>query len=282
MIRAGLPGAQVACPDRRRYAFRGDRRCGPVRGQAAHAAAPARVLRGSASAWAAKCTPCPSRPSPLPNGRPGRAARAALTGDSVDKLQIRGGVPLDGEVRISGAKNAALPILAGALLADGAGHDRQRAAPARRHDDDRAARAAWARASPSMSACASRSIRRTTSERESRRTNWSRPCGPPSWCWPAGGEARPRRCLVARRLRHRRPPGQHPRRRPAGDGCRSPHRERLHPGARRPAARRTDRARNGHRHRHREPHDGGDASPTGRRSSRTRRANRRSSTSRSS
>jgi UDP-N-acetylglucosamine 1-carboxyvinyltransferase len=37
----------------------------------------------------------------------------------VDKLQIRGGVPLDGDVRISGAKNAALPILAGALLADG-------------------------------------------------------------------------------------------------------------------------------------------------------------------
>ena len=37
----------------------------------------------------------------------------------MDKLQIRGGVPLDGEVRISGAKNANLPILAGALLADG-------------------------------------------------------------------------------------------------------------------------------------------------------------------
>ncbi len=36
----------------------------------------------------------------------------------MDKLQIRGGVPLDGEVRISGAKNAALPILAAALLAD--------------------------------------------------------------------------------------------------------------------------------------------------------------------
>ena len=36
----------------------------------------------------------------------------------MDKLQIRGGVPLEGEVRISGAKNAALPILAGALLAD--------------------------------------------------------------------------------------------------------------------------------------------------------------------
>jgi UDP-N-acetylglucosamine 1-carboxyvinyltransferase len=35
----------------------------------------------------------------------------------VDKLQIQGGVPLEGEVRISGAKNATLPILAGALLA---------------------------------------------------------------------------------------------------------------------------------------------------------------------
>jgi UDP-N-acetylglucosamine 1-carboxyvinyltransferase len=37
----------------------------------------------------------------------------------LDKLQICGGVPLEGEVRISGAKNATLPILAGALLADG-------------------------------------------------------------------------------------------------------------------------------------------------------------------
>ena len=35
----------------------------------------------------------------------------------MDKLQIRGGVPLDGEVRISGAKNAALPIIAATLLA---------------------------------------------------------------------------------------------------------------------------------------------------------------------
>jgi UDP-N-acetylglucosamine 1-carboxyvinyltransferase len=37
----------------------------------------------------------------------------------VDKLQIDGGVRLAGEVRISGAKNAALPILAATLLADG-------------------------------------------------------------------------------------------------------------------------------------------------------------------
>ena len=36
----------------------------------------------------------------------------------MDKLIINGGVELDGEIRISGAKNAALPILMGALLAD--------------------------------------------------------------------------------------------------------------------------------------------------------------------
>lgn len=37
----------------------------------------------------------------------------------MDKLQITGGRVLEGEVRISGAKNAALPILAATLLADG-------------------------------------------------------------------------------------------------------------------------------------------------------------------
>ena len=36
----------------------------------------------------------------------------------MDKLLIRGGRPLAGELRISGAKNAALPILAATLLAD--------------------------------------------------------------------------------------------------------------------------------------------------------------------
>lgn len=36
----------------------------------------------------------------------------------MDKLIITGGVKLDGEIRISGAKNAALPILAATLLAD--------------------------------------------------------------------------------------------------------------------------------------------------------------------
>src|SRR6478752_6114254 len=37
----------------------------------------------------------------------------------MDKLIIRGNIPLNGEIRISGAKNAALPIIAGCLLASG-------------------------------------------------------------------------------------------------------------------------------------------------------------------
>ena len=37
----------------------------------------------------------------------------------MDKLQIHGGIALEGEIRISGAKNATLPILAACLLADG-------------------------------------------------------------------------------------------------------------------------------------------------------------------
>ena len=37
----------------------------------------------------------------------------------MDKLIIKGGVPLHGEVTVSGAKNAALPIMAAAILARG-------------------------------------------------------------------------------------------------------------------------------------------------------------------
>ena len=37
----------------------------------------------------------------------------------MDKLLVEGGVPLNGEVRISGAKNCALPLMAAALIASG-------------------------------------------------------------------------------------------------------------------------------------------------------------------
>src|ERR1700736_7042879 len=45
--------------------------------------------------------------------------RKNMRANAVDKLQIQGGIPLEGEIRISGAKNATLPILAGCLVADG-------------------------------------------------------------------------------------------------------------------------------------------------------------------
>src|SRR5690625_4138406 len=48
-----------------------------------------------------------------PGGTDFRQRRATL-----EKLSIEGGVPLRGELRISGAKNAALPILAATLLAE--------------------------------------------------------------------------------------------------------------------------------------------------------------------
>ncbi|MEO8874035.1 MAG: UDP-N-acetylglucosamine 1-carboxyvinyltransferase, partial [Polyangiaceae bacterium] len=38
----------------------------------------------------------------------------------MDAIVVRGGTPLRGNVRISGAKNAALPILCATLLSDGA------------------------------------------------------------------------------------------------------------------------------------------------------------------
>ena len=37
----------------------------------------------------------------------------------MQELEIEGGIPLAGEIRISGAKNAALPVLCASLLADG-------------------------------------------------------------------------------------------------------------------------------------------------------------------
>jgi len=55
----------------------------------------------------------------------------------MDAIRIRGGVPLRGTVRISGAKNAALPILCATLLSDGA--SRLRNVPALRDIDTTAA-----------------------------------------------------------------------------------------------------------------------------------------------
>ena len=37
----------------------------------------------------------------------------------MDSIHIYGGIPLSGEVRVQGSKNAVLPILAAAVLVDG-------------------------------------------------------------------------------------------------------------------------------------------------------------------
>src|SRR3989304_282743 len=55
--------------------------------------------------------------------RPENGSRRGVRGDPllrIDKLLITGGRPLEGEVRVSGAKNAALPIMCTALLTEGA------------------------------------------------------------------------------------------------------------------------------------------------------------------
>ena len=48
--------------------------------------------------------------------RPVYLRRPVVAPPAMDKLKISGGRPLSGEVRIAGAKNAALPILAAGLL----------------------------------------------------------------------------------------------------------------------------------------------------------------------
>src|SRR5690606_33662798 len=55
--------------------------------------------------------PCAGDP---PGPDPGRGGARLM-----DKIVVTGGIALDGEVRISGAKNAVLPILCATLLADG-------------------------------------------------------------------------------------------------------------------------------------------------------------------
>lgn len=55
-----------------------------------------------------------------PTGRAAYAKGIAETGRRhMDYLDIEGGYPLRGEARIQGSKNAALPILSGALLHSG-------------------------------------------------------------------------------------------------------------------------------------------------------------------
>ena len=116
LIEAGLPGAQVrVMSDDERHFEAGDRRAAIRRKR--------RMLQRHQLVYAARRAHGRRDPRAEHAGaRAGEAQRGLKRprrGRSMDKLQIQGGVPLEGEVRISGAKNAALPILAATLLADG-------------------------------------------------------------------------------------------------------------------------------------------------------------------
>ena len=173
----------------------------------------------------------------------------------MDKLAIVGGRPLDGEVRISGAKNAALPILAATLLADGPvtlgnvpqlndiattlkllqAHGRRRRASRRRQ---RRRRCRGHQGVP-------RAVR--AREDDARVDSRAR---------AAARSIRPCRRVAAGRLRHRRAARESARHGAARDGRVDLDRQRLHPRARGEAQRRAARARHGHGDGHRESHDG--------------------------
>ena len=82
----------------------------------------------------------------------------------MDKLVIEGGAPLAATVAVSGAKNAALPILCAALLTEEPLRADERAAPQRRAHDAHAARRRWA--------CASRSRGDGAMTLEAARIEW--------------------------------------------------------------------------------------------------------------
>ena len=109
LIEAGLPGAQVrvSSPDDTHFEavivapqFEGKRTL--QRHQ---------LVYGTLGALHGPRDPC--------SHHAGADSAGSAGSSGLDKLQIQGGVPLEGEVRISGAKNAALPILAATLLAEG-------------------------------------------------------------------------------------------------------------------------------------------------------------------
>ena len=109
----------------------------------------------------------------------------------MDKLLIEGGVRLSGEVAISGAKNAALPILCAALLTT---------EPVTFTNVPRLQRHQHLlRLLEQMGVKVNRDGDAVTLDASGWTsqwppTRWSRPCAPPSWCsarwWPAS--ARPR------------------------------------------------------------------------------------------
>ena len=187
----------------------------------------------------------------------------------MDKLRIRGGRRLQGEIAISGAKNAALPELCAALLT---AERVQLANVPRLHDV-----ATMLKLLRTLGVAAEQGENGTptvtlvaddlTLARGAVRAGEDDARVDPRPRAAARALRRGAR-LAARRLRDRHAAGRPAHQGPAGDGRRDRRRARLHrrhaPSA---LQRRAHHDRHGHRHRHREPADGGDA---GRRRDRAR------------
>ena len=199
----------------------------------------------------------------------------------MDKLLITGGRPLEGEVRVSGAKNAALPIMCAALLHRGA----LACDNVPRLTDvatmSQAARAAWASSGvAATTGCIELDAARVHDAAGALRAGEDHARLDPG-ARAAAGALRPRRACrcpaVARSARGRSTC--------TSRACRRWAREiEVEHGyidrARRAPAGRAHRDRPGHRHRHRESDDGGGPGRRHHACSRMRRASPRWSTSR--
>jgi UDP-N-acetylglucosamine 1-carboxyvinyltransferase len=172
----------------------------------------------------------------------------------MDSLVIEGAKALHGSIAVSGAKNAALPILSAALLTDGACTFRN--VPRLRDIETMAAllrfmgcettwRPPWCSSTPGRPSTAPRPPT-SSSSRCARRCS----CSAPSW--PASAARRSRSPAAAPSARAPSTSTS----RASRHGRVHPPRARLRARRVRAAPRRDDPPRHGHRHRHREPDDG--------------------------
>ena len=252
--RTGLPGARAQVQGDDGVHFEATVVCRGVPRQAA-AGPPPHGLRHAGRAHGRR------------DPRAGAAHADARTRQAPDmqKIVVDGGEPLHGEVQISGAKNAVLPILCATLLADGPVaisnvphlHDVVTTAKLLA----RAGRGAHHRPGHDRQGQRERHHRRSAQRATatSRPTNWSRPCAPRSWCSArcSRGTAQAEVSLPGGCAIGSRPVDLHIKGLQAL-GAEITRRERLHQGAapKRPAAAARVRVRHGQRRRHRERADG--------------------------
>ena len=174
----------------------------------------------------------------------------------MDKLLIQGGTALSGEVAISGAKNAALPILCASLLTAEPLHFTN--VPQLKDISTMLRLLGDMGVGVTTEGVERHGSRRRRAEQSGRLLRAGQDhARVDSRSRAAGGARRRGAGLAARRLRHRRAAGRSAHQGPAGDGRRNPVEQGyVHAKAQSPQGR-AHLHRHGHRDRHREPDDGG-------------------------